>query len=253
MVSRNGNEETEKTLHLEGKQLQRVISTDKENSSTAFVGLHLNEKLDFEPHVNAMARRAMGSLKVLAMLKNMLPKKAKLQIFHSLIQSHLCLDIMASGRANARLINKLQVIQNRALRIVEDLPSRASCAEAREKHKVLTIADHYEYTNSVWAIKAIAGWAPETVTNVVQKSANFERNRMLLIDNLTYSRAKRLSPKESIAKAWNALPLWDRRHLVGVVMGEEAVDGVKDLHKYAKNYLKNYYLKKAKEKDGRNT
>ena len=55
VVNRNEQLKTDKTLQIEGKQLQRVLSTDKENSSTAFVGLYLDEKFDFEPHINAMA------------------------------------------------------------------------------------------------------------------------------------------------------------------------------------------------------
>lgn len=69
VVSRKANEETNLKLQIEGKKLQRVRSTDQENPTTAYVGLHLDEKLDFEPHVNAMANRALKSLATLAMVK----------------------------------------------------------------------------------------------------------------------------------------------------------------------------------------
>ena len=254
VVSRKGDETCEETLQIEGKQLQRVHSKDEKNPSTAFVGLHLNEKMDFEPHINATASRAMRNLRALAMVKDRLPKGAKLQIFHSLIQSYLCLNIMASGRAATKLVNKLQVIQNRALRIVENLPSRASCAEARYKNDILTIADQYEYTNCIWAIKSIAGMAPEAVDKIVEKSNGFGRNMQLMYDNKTYAKAKNLSPKDSIAKAWNKLEQSDRRHMVHVLSGEEVLptqaNGREpDRYKHCKNFLKKLFLEKAWNKE----
>ena len=110
VVSRHEQGDSAVQLQIEGKNVQRVRSSDKDNSSTAFVGSHLDEKFDFAPPINAMCQRALKSLATLAMVRRRLPKGARLQIFHSLIQSHLCLNIIASGRANKELLNRLQVL-----------------------------------------------------------------------------------------------------------------------------------------------
>ena len=248
VVSRREQGDSAVQLQIEGKNLQRVRSSDKNNSSTAFVGLHLDEKFDFAPHINAMCQRALKSLATLAMVKKRLPKGARLQIFHSLIQSHLCLNIIASGRANKDLINRLQVIQNKALRIVEDLPSRASCTEARQKHKILTIKSQYEYTNCLWAARYLMKSAPKTVMDILEECRNFERNTQFVIDNITNERARKLSCKNSISKSWNGLEQEVRRDLVRSLREGSALPRQERLP-YAKRILKKVFLQRDREEE----
>ena len=251
VVARKEQGESDVKLQIEGRALQRVRSTeDGENKSTAYVGLHLDEKFDFIPHIDAMCKRALKNLAILAMIKKRLPKQAKLQIFHSLIQSHLCLNIIASGRANKEQINRLQVIQNKALRIVEDLPARASVAEARKKHKILTIKSQYEFTNCMWAAKTISGNAPKNVKDIVEQCKNFERNTQLVIDNIQNERARKLSAKNSIAKAWNDLDQDVRRDLVKVMRRERSAENLNndaDRLRYTRNTLKKIFLERDQE------
>ena len=248
VVSRREQGDSDVELQIEGKKLQRVRSTDKDNSSTAFVGLHLDEKFDFAPHINAMCQRALKSLATLAMVRRRLPKGARLQIFHSLIQSHLCLNIIATGRANKDLLNRLQVIQNKALRIVEDLPSRASCSEARQKHKVLTIANQFEYTNCLWAARYLMKSAPKTVMSIMEECRNFERNTQFVIDNIQNERARKLSCKNSIAKAWNGLDQEVRRDLVRSLREGSSIPRQERLA-YAKKVLKKVFLERDREEE----
>lgn len=154
---------------------------------------------------------------------------------------------MATGRAANKHLNKLQVIQSKALRIVDNLPSRASCSETIQNYKLLTIKNQYLYTNCVWEARCVMDFVAETVKNIVVKCHNFDRNQQLMLDNMDCEKAKKISPKTSIVKAWNDLPM-DIREISGMARGKNSEhESIADRIKHAKKILKEHFLEREKE------
>ena len=73
----------------------------------SFLGLTINENLNWKGHIEKIANKISKSMGILNRLKYFLPQSAKIQIYNSLILSHLNFCIMAWGYSCAR-ITKLQ-------------------------------------------------------------------------------------------------------------------------------------------------
>ena len=200
-------------IYIEGKPLTRVHSEKKGEASTSFVGVELDEKLNFASHINKIGARASRNLAALGMVRNTLPKKIKLQIYYSLIQSHLTLNIIAFGRSAKKHLRKLQVIQNKALRIVENLGPRESTEATRKKYKIMTIEQNYRYVCCLWGAKVVGKTAPTAVRSIMERCNNWDRNMTFKVKKYKSSRAKNLSASEAIATNWNSLSLETRRSI----------------------------------------
>ena len=95
------------------------IECIKESEEIRFLGVTIDNKLNFTPHFNKVYDKMKKGLNGLIMVKNQLSQKAKLNVYHSLIHSHLdyCAMIWISNIKKKQL-NMLKVIQKKALRVV---------------------------------------------------------------------------------------------------------------------------------------
>ncbi len=72
-----------------------------------FLGLTLNENINWKSHINKISNKISKSMSILNKLKHFLPLKAKTLIYNSLILSHLNFFILARGYQCERIV-KLQ-------------------------------------------------------------------------------------------------------------------------------------------------
>ncbi len=72
-----------------------------------FLGLTINEHLNWKDHIDKISNKISKTMEILYKLKHFLPKKAKLHIYNSLILSHINFGILAWGYQYDRIF-KLQ-------------------------------------------------------------------------------------------------------------------------------------------------
>ena len=94
-------------IQMDGKYIHRVDNFN-------LLGIVLNEKLDWKPHVNMISIKISKSVGVLNRLKYMLPLNVRLTIYHSLIASHFNYGILAWGFQ----CHNLFTLQKKAIRHV---------------------------------------------------------------------------------------------------------------------------------------
>ena len=76
------------------------------------LGIVMNEKLDWKPHINRIAIKISKSVGILNKLKNFIPPKIRLIIYHSLIASHFNYGILVWGFQCQNLF----ILQKKAVR-----------------------------------------------------------------------------------------------------------------------------------------
>ena len=83
------------------------------------LGIHLDEKLNFNHHVNEKTNKASKGIRVIKKLSNTLPRDALLTIYKSFVRPHLDYgDIIYDQPQNESFCNKVESIQyNAALAI----------------------------------------------------------------------------------------------------------------------------------------
>ena len=80
--------------------------------SQKYLGLHLNQKLDFSKHINEKIYKAEKGISVIKKLYNILLRNALLTIYKSFVRPHLDYgDVVYDQRNNQSFSNKIEAVQ----------------------------------------------------------------------------------------------------------------------------------------------
>jgi hypothetical protein len=94
----------------------------KEVAELTYLGIPLDSKLRMNFYVDSIAKKINQSIGALHHMKNKLPSKALLQFYFGNIHSHLSFCSFVLMRSNNADIKRLQTLQNRALKLLYNLP-----------------------------------------------------------------------------------------------------------------------------------
>ena len=111
-------------------------------STRAYLGIVINKNLTWDDHLVHTRNKINKKLGLLRWIKPYLPLSAWITFFNSFILPLFYYgDIIWGDRGNASLITELQVLQNKAARIILDLPLRTSASDtlARLRWKPLLL------------------------------------------------------------------------------------------------------------------
>ena len=103
------------------------------------LGILFDEYLTFEPHINLLCSKISRSLYIMNRLRNMLPRKALLSLYYSLVHSHLNYCISIYGCANKTNLSKIFLKQKQAIRIVTNSNYRANTSPLFKTLKILPL------------------------------------------------------------------------------------------------------------------
>ncbi len=88
------------------------------SSSVRNLGVLFNSNLSFEKHVSSICKTAFFHLKNISKLRPMLSMSNAETLIHAFMTSRLDYCNALLGGCSARLINKLQMVQNTAARVL---------------------------------------------------------------------------------------------------------------------------------------
>lgn len=112
---------------LNGQMIESV-------SCVRYLGLELDSHLNFSNHINTLCRKVCVTLAALYKVRDLLPQEVLRLIYFSLFHSHVVYLCSLWGQTFASYIRPLQVLQNRALKILYNLPPRTSTCELYSLH-----------------------------------------------------------------------------------------------------------------------
>ena len=93
-------------------------TTIKKVPSAKYLGIILDEKLDWKEHIEAVTASLAKITNSLKIVKNFVPHKNKHLLYYAYIYSKIKYGIEVYGTANATQIKQVQVKQNRALKVL---------------------------------------------------------------------------------------------------------------------------------------
>lgn len=101
------------------------------------LGITVDCKLNWKAHCEELGRKIAKNGFLLRRMKEFLSKEALIEIYHSMVHSHIKYGIMAWGHAPAaKLVFKAQ---RKIIRIVGNLPYRADCKHLFKELGILTL------------------------------------------------------------------------------------------------------------------
>ena len=139
---------------LDGNILERV-------PVTKFVGVLLDDKLKWTQHLNHISNKIAKGLGMIGRVRNILSNDILLTLYFSLIYPYLTYCCIVWGGASATALQKLNVLQNRAVRLITRSPFRATAAPLYVQLKLLKITDIRKLQISLFMYKCKNRLLPE--------------------------------------------------------------------------------------------
>lgn len=193
------------TLSIEDKEIDR-IGTECKNESFKFVGINLDEYLNWNHHVKSVKNKASSAVFALSKVRNLLPSNIKLNIYNSLFRSYVDYGISAWGRNTSPDMKKINVLQKRALRVIENVKNLSHTSSLFRKHNILKLKDMADFNQAIFMYKYTNNLLPISFNNLFTKLGNFERSLNFQLDILNFS-SLHTFPSYVLLKLWNNLPL----------------------------------------------
>jgi len=83
-----------------------------------YLGMYINETLDWKLHVDAIAKSMIRTAGTFKFIRNRVPNQCKTQLYYAYCYSKLLYGIEVYGDLKRSLVDKLQVLQNKVLKIL---------------------------------------------------------------------------------------------------------------------------------------
>ena len=106
------NNTKHQSLYLKKKPIEQV-------KNILFLGLHLNENLSWKPHMLALFKKLSRNISIMYKLTFYLNKTNLLNVYYSLIVSHLRYGITVWNHGNQSIVQKLQRICNKFITYIQ--------------------------------------------------------------------------------------------------------------------------------------
>ena len=115
-----------------------------ESTKIRYLGLILDNKLNWKFHVSELSKKLSRSIGIICKIKPFCSTHVLKSLYYSLFNSHLSYGLSTwGGNVSIALLQKLQVLQNRVLRIITSVSpdNPVHCADIRKSLGILTIDD----------------------------------------------------------------------------------------------------------------
>ena len=135
---------TYKKIDLDHFKVSSNNSEIKRNECIKYLGVLIDDKLCWKNHIDYTCSKISKGCWALQNLKNILPSKFLIDVYYSLIYSHLCYCITSWGCASQTRLMPLIKLQKRAVRIITNKKYRDHTNPLFLDCKLLKIAEIYK-------------------------------------------------------------------------------------------------------------
>ena len=147
------------------------------------LGVYVDRNLKWDEQVTKLRKKTIGIVKHLHRINKILPLKSKLKLYDSLVAPHFnYADIIWSG-CNQANKQKLQTVQNFALKSILGKKKSDSATEALDKLNYLNLEEKRQIHEAVFTHKVLSGNMPRHLTEEYKKLQSHSNNRSA--DNAT--------------------------------------------------------------------
>ena len=118
-----------------------------------FVGIMLDEYLDWDAHTFHVASKISSGSYVLNSAKNFLPINIRKNIYNSLVRSHLEFGVLAWGNALPSKLKRITSIQKKCIRNIAGKDLRSHTDPLFKKLNILKFQDLIHYNKLIFMHK----------------------------------------------------------------------------------------------------
>lgn len=146
------------SLVIDGEQLEQV-------SQMKYLGVIIDAQLAFKNHSEYVASKMAKKTNFLRRIRNRLDEKTSLLLFKSLIAPHYDFCSSVLFLMNDSSLRSLQLIQNRAMRIILNAPRDTSILRLLQRTKLLSVKQRITFNVLLFLYKATNNLLPPYICN----------------------------------------------------------------------------------------
>ncbi len=129
--------------------------------SFKYLGVTIDASLKWDSHVNNICRKVCNSLGVLRRIKPFVPQKSLITIYNTMILPHFDYAITIWSNCNVSSLNKIQKLQNAAMRIILGVPFRTHVNDMLRDLSFMDIRSRILYSTGCMMFKVLNNKAPQ--------------------------------------------------------------------------------------------
>ena len=193
----------------------------KEVDSIKYLGIIIDAKLTFKPHINEVSKKVARGIGVLYKLRPFVSQKILINFYYAIIYPFLLYGILIWGSASTYLLNPLLVLQKKFVRLStynDNYPSipgpLAHTPPLFKKLNLLNIFDIYKLQLGKLVFESVSGIGPMNTLIQFQNISQVHNYNTRLASSgniyITRARTTRFGLKSlriAGAKLWNSLPM----------------------------------------------
>lgn len=164
-----------------------------------YLGLIIDNKLTWTPHVEQLCKKLSSSLYALKRIKSIGNLDAVKVAYFSLFDSHLRYGLVIWGNSSIANLKRVLILQKKAVRILAGLDPMASCRQAFKEQNILTVVSLYVSEVICYSVSQNIARLGQIHTYDTRNSINYA----LPVHHLSLSEKK---PSYAGCKFFNILP-----------------------------------------------
>ena len=178
--------------------------------SSKFLGIYLDEQLNFSYHINHISNKISKTLGVLNKTRHVFPPDIRLMLYNSLILPYINYGITSWYGCPAYNRNKIAILQRKAIRLIRNLGFRTNTHQHFLALQALTIDQIYNYQVGQFAFKTIIEGQGSEFYYIVEQNTINHRYNSRLIGSLQLPRIDKTKCRNSMdymfVRVWNNIP-----------------------------------------------
>ena len=161
LSQRTSLKENDFKVFLNGSIIERV-------DSFKFLGIYIDEHLTWKSHMHKILSKIQRNLGVIRRVSCFLPKKALIQLFHSLILSHIRYGIIVWHHGQISLRKKIQACANKFLRMIFFMKRQESVKQLMIDNELLSVNQIFNVEISKLMQRVALDFIPSPFTDIFQ-------------------------------------------------------------------------------------
>ena len=171
----------------------------------------MDSKLSWEKHIKEVKTKISKVIGILIKARRFFKISTLVTIYYSLVYSHLIYCIELWGKANKTILDPLNKIQKKTIRIITSTSPRSSSLPLFKRLNILPLNKIYEYHVAIFMFKFQKGLLPSALKEMFTQTNNvhtyFTRNRNNLYSQMFNKEFFKKSLCYNGRQIWNCLPL----------------------------------------------
>ena len=179
-------------------------------SSTKFLGVIIDENLNWKEHIHAVASKISKSIGVISKSRFYVTEKTLFMLYYALVYPYLYYGNIIWGSTYQTNLYRLKILQKRIIRIITNSRYDAHTSRLFSQYKLLRIDDIHALQLGMFMHSVENKTLPKTLLNIFSKNFQFHSYPTRLRNNFRPEFCRTNIKKFTVVslgpKLWNSLP-----------------------------------------------